>query len=201
MVQAPPAPRTSLNVVDPQGNPLYKLSLSQPLIAASAEFAAAAAVRQEAANLLAARASNVLQRPIEEIVIRDILPSTDFGLTNEEWITGALVANAYTAYINQQLNQSQLAAVYSMIDQSAAPTVLGARFQSGTAQIWALVETERGYGFADSVEVLIRPTLIWDPNETVHIDLYANGTATQRVIFGGFMAEAIGVTVAPPDYT
>lgn len=187
-------------VRDAEGVPLYRLSYSIPVLATSAEFAAVNRIREQAADLLALRASEALSIPIEQIVIRDILPETDLGLSNEVWLTAALTANDYAGYIDQQLPTTKMLAIFSLVDITPNPIVTGARFQSGSARTLAEVQFEAAYGFSQSPEALIRPTLIWAPNETVNIDLYATAVTVQTVILNGFIAEAAGIQVSPPDY-
>jgi hypothetical protein len=199
MTQQAVAQRSVLPVRDAQGNPLYRLSISTPVMAATAALASYNAVRERAADLLAARASDALQRRIEEIVVRDIMPEADLGLANETWLSPTLVANDWDAFIDQALPVTQLMAFYSIVDQTTPATITAVRFWSGTAQLYQQSQVERGYGFQESNEVIIRPTIIYDPNDTVNIDLYATAALAQVVVLGGFVAEAVGLTVSPPD--
>lgn len=182
--------------------PLYKLSISQPIWMATDDMASLRQVRENAADLLAERASDVLQRPIEDIVIRDILPGADLALNsgNNKWISPALTANAYTTFFSQQLPVTQLMSVYGAVVLQSSPTVTGLKFLRGTAQTIGLYNIEAQFGSSIFVGSITRPNLIWNPQDTAVCQLYATATTAQWVVLLGFIAEPVGINVNPPSY-
>ena len=187
---------------DNSGAPRYKLSSTIPLYLAGDEFVALRAIREQAADLLASRASDVLQRPIEDIVIRDILPGTDLAMnsSNNAWVSPSLTANTFTQVFSQALPVTQLLCIWGAVVISSSPTVTALKFLRGSAQTIGLYEIEACYATSLFTGVIIRPNLIWNPQDTAVCQAVSTVTQTQRFPMLGFIAEPVGINVNPPSY-
>lgn len=183
------------------GMPQYQTSVMTPVSFANAENAQIAKARRETMDLLAIRASDVLARPLEDIVVRSIYPKTDLGLTNEKWVVGsAPTANAFSAYVSHALDATQLIAIYGFTDLTPSPALLEIQFLVGTAKTLLRVHVEEMYAFPNGAVGLISPRLIWNPSDTVTVQVYASSTATEDIVLLGFEAEQVDVNVSPPRY-
>jgi len=117
--------------------------------------------------------AKVLGITVEELVVRDSLPKTDFGMTNEYWYNPALTANAYTEYFKQKL-ENKAVIFYGVTNPAADPKVTGARFYTGEARtkIVDIVHFENIYTLAETVSGYFEEPLIFI-NQWVVNDLYA----------------------------
>lgn len=180
------------------GTPRYNVSYSVGVGFATLETAEVSRIRRQAADLLAIRASEVLGLDMTQIVVRDILPKTDLGYTNEIWASASLTANTYTPLFTQKtLLSTQLVCFWGVIDLSPSPSLTGVSFSKGTAQTMVLAQIEAALGWTQYPFALIRPTVLYNPSDPVLIQGYVNATGVQEVVLLGFEAEQIGVNVAP----
>lgn len=183
------------------GVPAYQTSVLIPSPLTGAENAMLSRARLDMMDLLALRASDVLSRKIGQIVVRSIYPKTDLGLTNEAWLVGsAPTANTFSAYISKALSSTQLLAIYGVCDLTPSPQLDEIQFLSGTAKTLVRVHVEEMFAFTDGAVGIISPRVIWNPSDTVTVQIYASGTATERIVLLGFEAEQVDVNVSPPSY-
>jgi len=150
------------------------------------------AIRTELTDI----ASRMLNIPKEEVIIRDALPKTDFGLTNEYWYNPALSANAYTEYFSQKL-EKKCAAFYGFTNPSADPKVTGARFYvgPGRTKLVDVIQFEDVYTLAETYAGYFTEPLIFSVDQTVTCDLYASAAVAagnERFIWKVLVAERVG---------
>lgn len=180
------------------GTTIYTQSYSTPLETLRAEFAAVRNRFNALADGLALRASNFLQRPLPDIVVRDILPSTDLGLSNEIWITGTLTANTFVSYISNALGAAtKVVGFIGFANLSSNPQIAAIKFLSGSAQTIQEVQTEQTYAFPNNGWSLIQPPVIYQPNETVSVQVYSSTTTAEHLVLLGLTAEQTGIVVSP----
>lgn len=193
MVAAPVLPA----VRDERMNPLYNVSFAVPVGLATLDNAEISKLRRQAADLLAGRAAVALQQPVDQIVVRDLLPKTDFNMTNEVWLSASLTANTYVPLFTAvTLLSSQLVCFYGVMSLTPNSKLCGIKFSKG-AQTLAIAQLEQMFGWSQSPVALIRPTVIYNPSDLVSISGYSSVTQTEEVVLLGFEAEVIGKNVAP----
>jgi len=141
-------------------------------------------------------ASTQLNIRPEEVIIRDALPKTDFGLTNEYWYNPALTANAYTQYFSQKL-EKKCAAFYGFTNPAADPKVTGARFYvgPGRTKLVDVIQFEDIYTLAETVSGYFTEPLIFQVDQTATCDLYAKAAVSagaEPLIWKVLVAERVG---------
>jgi len=193
---------------DDNGVPKYQVSYSVPAFMSGAEFANYRAIRDNGADLVAQLASAALTLPYSRIVVRDIAPNQDLGIQPvpasdfEQWLIDStlMTANGYRTIITQQLPQTKLLVVVGVLDFTSTPSITNVRFYSGNAAMWAQYNIEKSYSVFDTPLTIVRPTLVWNPNDTVRVDVWSTVAQDENFLLDGFIAEAVGQTVAPPVY-
>ena len=133
-----------------------------------------------------------------EVVLREGLPNTDYGLANETWVTGAQVANQYNNYINNALNQRRYAGHYGMANLSANPGISAVRYMVGAAgaNTFEVVPCEAMYAEM-VISAYFTPPVLYKPGETVFIQTYGTIAQTERFILRSLIAEPSGQVSAP----
>lgn len=197
---SPPLDRSGQPVRDANG-PRYQLGVSWPAFFTSSEYAALSELRMQTMDLLAAQASITLARDIVDVVVRDIQPNTDLGnATYDFWGGVSLVANTWTHYINKALSGiQQLYAFFGVADITANPKVRSIRFWRGAAATQlGQYEIEAMYAFSNGAMAIIRPSMIFFPNDTIQLDALTDVTQSDVLVPLGFCAEQYGVHVNPP---
>lgn len=195
-------------VRDDSGVPRYQVSYTTPLYLSGAEYATYRQIRDNGADLVAQLASAALTLPYERIVVRDISPNQDLGIQPvpasdfEQWLIDStlMTANQYNTIINQQLPQTKLLVVFGVLDFTAVPAITNVRFRSGQAALWAQVNIEKAYSVFNTPLAIVRPTMVWNPNDTVRVDVWSIAAQDENFLLDGFIAEAVGQTVSPPVY-
>lgn len=135
------------------------------------------------------------KRP-EEIVIRDVLPSTDLGLSAEKWeITYS--AAGWATWINQELDDDQFLIIYGVANASSTPYTTALRFKVGStgATTKDVIEIEDVYAEENKVKYLRKP-LIYKGGDTVYIEAYGSAAGTDNLILKALIAEPKGKTVS-----
>ena len=141
-------------------------------------------------------AARILNIPKEEVIIRDALPATDFGLAYEYWSNPALSANAYTEYFSQKL-VDKAAAFYGITNLAADPKATGARFYvgPGRTKLVDIVQFEDIYTLAENVSGYFKEPIIFSVDQTVTCDLYAKAAVAagaEPVVWKVLIAERAG---------
>lgn len=131
-----------------------------------------------------------------DLVVRDFLPLTDFKLTNEEWKEAVSAYGYATVVSNIKLDDDQVCAFIGVKNKAANPLSLLARFRLGAGgakikDIWNLESTHT----MEEVEGYAASPVIYQPSETMMVDLYGKVAGTDYVVFLGKMCEPRGKTV------
>ena len=136
------------------------------------------------------------KRP-EEIVIRDVLPATDLGLSAEKWEVSYSAAG-WTTWINKELDDDQFLVIYGVAcADTATPYTTALRFKVGTtgATTKDVVQIEDAFAEENRVKYLRKP-LIYKGGDTVYIEAYGTEAGTDRLILKALIAEPKGKTVS-----
>lgn len=106
----------------------------------------------------------------DALVVRDALPNTDFGLTSNWWLSGAMVANTEMTFLTVALNNKRYVGFYGVWSESATPEVSMLYFRIGAtgASTFALFNIEPLYAEQEAVGYFPEP-IIYAPNETLFI--------------------------------
>lgn len=144
-----------------------------------------------------------------EIVLRDMLPYTDMGLTGgtngETWlITAAGTAGTAISYINaKQLTTTQCAAFYGVASYMATPNISRVSFLlgSGSATTRFVVQLEPLFSRLEVAGYLATP-MSYKPNQyiTVSVMPFRSFAANSEYLtLLGRMADQIGQTISGPS--
>ena len=133
-----------------------------------------------------------------EIVLREGLPLTDYGLATEIWVTPAQVNGAWTTYVNAALGQRRYSAHYGISNLSANPGISAVRYQVGAngANTMAVIPCEAMYAEL-VISAYFTPPVFYKPGEQVFIQTYGNFAQTERFVLRSLVAEPSGNVSAP----
>lgn len=160
----------------------------------------AAAIRNAIIQTVVAKVSKELSIAPDKLVVRDIQPSVDLGLTAASWFikTGA-TAGAYETYTSGTMAVSRYAVIYGVIDFTDVMNVSKVKLTIGNS-IKAIWNLENLYATAtDSARVGISPSPVVIPQNTLYnISRWViNANATSAITYKGFMVETYARSVSP----
>lgn len=131
-----------------------------------------------------------------EAIIRDALPSTDFGTSNQVWsvdLSGG-TADAYNNLYTPSASDRKVIGIYgvALLESSRISDII--RFQLGDNLVIDEVTLQDldGYNEAPKIKLLKEP-IIYDKGETIKIKDYINTTGTAEVVLLARVCEARGV--------
>jgi len=153
------------------------------------------AIRQQVIDALFSVAMRMTGLMREELVVRNALPSTDFGLTNEYWQTPTLTANDWTNYFTKQLDDQKFVAFYGIANQAADPIVTAVRFKLGSGtgtKTLDVVQLEDLYTDATRVDGYFKRPIIYKEKQYVNVDVYAKAAGTEPLILKALVIEPMG---------
>jgi len=128
----------------------------------------------------------------EEIVVRNILPKTDLGYTNEEWKTATLASGVNTVITISPLEDKVLG-IYGIRYLADTGLCVTVDFYSGVGKTnfrarWqikeAITEEDREITVTE-----VEKSIVYEPGEYVTIDYHMVTTGVARVELLGFLAE------------
>ena len=134
----------------------------------------------------------------EELVIRDILPKTDLGLTNEVWVASISTANSWNTWITKELPKNKFIAFYGVAVLSASPITTGVAFKIGAtgATTKDIMMYEEIFAEEKPVGYTEEP-IIYKGGDYVYIQLYGKSTGTEYIVLKGMICEPVGETISP----
>jgi len=153
------------------------------------------AIRQKVVDALFKVATRMTGLSREELVVRNALPKTDFGLTNEYWVTPTLTANAWTNYFTQQLEDQRFAAFYGLANQAADPQVTGVKFKIGAGtgtKTLDVVQLEDMYTYRESCDCFLKRPVIYKERQYVNIDAYSKSAVAEPLVLKSLICEPAG---------
>jgi hypothetical protein len=144
-----------------------------------------------------------------ELVVREALPLTDFGLgavgwTTEEYRTAALGTPGWNSAFSAgavpanapTMSRSQVAVFYKFADVEAAPVVTALRFRIGQAGATtkALFNVQLETTANLEPDVYFSEPIIYDPQDVLYIEVYTTAivAVSEHIPFGAFIIEKIG---------
>jgi hypothetical protein len=119
-------------------------------------------------------------------VVRDILPKTDLGLTNEEWKISYTTAYAWETKINITLPEDKFIVFYGVHLNSAVPKTLAIKFYKDVNPI-EVIQLENLFTFDEPIGFY--GPFVWGEAETLRVDFYGNATGDDYIVLRGFVAE------------
>ncbi len=130
----------------------------------------------------------------KDVVVRDILPSTDLGFTNEVWEETISTANSWTTLVNTTVSSDKCYMFFGVKNVNASPKIVALKFSKGAVvkDIWHFQDmlTE------PTVEAISDILIFYGKEEPMKIEYYAQATGTDNLIIRGFVAEPRGKRIA-----
>jgi hypothetical protein len=126
-------------------------------------------------------------------VIRDILPKTDLGLSNEEWKISYTSAYTWEDKVDKTLEEDKFLVIFGYQNNSATPKTTAIKFYKDVVPI-EVVQVENLYTYDEPIGFFT--PLAWSESERIKIEFYGNSAGDDYVILRGFVAELRRKTVA-----
>ena len=132
----------------------------------------------------------------DDLVIRDLLPKTDLGATNEVWTQTLSSGNAYNNTYTPSASDKKVIGIYGVKNKATSPLTTAIKFSVGSGgaivkDIWEIESVM----LEENTEGIATMPIIYDKNETITIAQYASGTGTDGIILLGLVAEPKGENV------
>jgi len=134
----------------------------------------------------------------EQLIVRDALPHTDFGLTNEYWVTPTLTANAWADYITQELPKKRFALFLGVYNQSANPQAVKVKFALGPGagtKVLDIVDLEPIYMNAEVPVGFLEEPILYKGGQTINIDVYSKANVAEPLGFRVAVIEPSGEVI------
>jgi len=149
------------------------------------------AIRNQLKQLVA---SAVRQKGYVEVLVRDILPTSDLGVgTNEEWKFTGLVAGNNANAVSKTLPDDTAIAFYGVRFLSPTPKITAIRFKEGDAKIKMVFQLQAGYT-EEEKEVIFEEPIFYEPTSSIKIDVISASAGDDSVMLLGVLAERKGKT-------
>jgi len=159
------------------------------------EIADVQAIRQKVVDALFNVSVRLTGLTREELVVRNALPKTDFGLTNEYWLTPTLTANAWSNYFTKELEKQRFAAFYGVANQAADPQVTGLKFKIGPGdgvKTIDVVQLEDMYTYKELCDGFFKKPIIYKETQYINIDAYAKSAVSEPLTLKCLICEPAG---------
>lgn len=131
----------------------------------------------------------------DQLVVRNLLPKTDLGLTNEYWETPSLTANDWTNYFTKQLDQQQFVVFYGVANLSPSPKATALRFKVGRGEgtkTLDVIQLEELYTNTVRSDGFFKRPIIYKERQYVNVDVYSKAAGTEPLMLRGFAVEPAG---------
>ncbi|MHA1833676.1 MAG: hypothetical protein ACTSV7_06755 [Candidatus Baldrarchaeia archaeon] len=156
------------------------------------------AIEQEVEEILIKKA---LEQKIatrrEDVVVRDILPATDFNWSYEYW-QESVSASGYATTVSVSLPDTKIVLFYGAKNLNPNPKTAAIKFLvgKGGTKVKDIWQIEHAYT-EENAAVYSRDYVIYNKSEHITIQQYGRGTAgTDNLILLGKVAEPRGETIA-----
>ena len=139
-------------------------------------------------------AAAVRSKGYADVVVRDILPTDDLGVSsNNEWKLTLAAAGLNSAVISKTLGDDTAIVFYGVrnLDNNDVTQV---RFRLGEAKIKAVFQIEKALT-EDDATVYFEEPVIFKPNEVLNVDIEAPTSGDKKLVLLGFIAEPKGKTM------
>jgi len=148
-------------------------------------------IDDNARSALQSAISSVGKQP-QAYVIRDILPVEDLGLSSEAF-TFNYSATGWQTVVSQTLPEDKFIVIYAVEFPTPYPLTGAIKFYRNVDPLF-VVSVPKVLGY-DTPVMYFNP-IVWSQNQTLRIDVYANGTGTEYLTLKGYVAELCGKTVS-----
>jgi hypothetical protein len=148
--------------------------------------------RQVAAKMLTDLISARGKKP-EAYVVRDILPKTDLGLTNEEWKISYSSAYTWEKKIDFTLPEDKFIVFFGFHNNSADPKTLAVKFYKDVTPV-EVIEVENLYTYAEPIGFFT--PLAWGESEGLKVEFYGKSAGDDYPVLRGLVAELRKKTIA-----
>jgi len=131
----------------------------------------------------------------DEVAVRDILPATDLGATNQIWEQTMASANAFNTIYTPTAATKKVFAFYGVKNRKSTPNTTAIRFNLGTAKTKDIWQIEEIYTETQTTRGIATKPVVYNKEESINIAMYAIAAASDNVILLGKVAEPKGETV------
>jgi len=146
---------------------------------------------------LLSEASGKLNLSRDQLVVRDILPKTDLGLTNEEWVTPSLTADAYTKYFDIKLPDNRFICFFGAGNNAADPIVTLVVLKMGPAGGTTKGTMEIEEMYAEDVPIcLTDEAILYRGGDHIYVDVWAKASGTEPLVLKGMVCEPYGQIIS-----
>lgn len=128
-----------------------------------------------------------------DYTIRDILPKTDLGLTNEEWKHTFSASYTEEDMISKTLSDDRFVVIFGYANLSPDPKTLYFKLMNGV-RVEKVIHVQHIYIY-EIPECYFEP-VGWAEGEKITIKVYGNATGVDYPVFKGLMAEPKGETIS-----
>jgi len=163
--------------------------------ASELEVADIQAIRQKVIDALFSVAMKMTGLSRDQLVVRNTLPSTDLGLTNEVWVTPSLTANSWTNYFTNQLDDQRFVAFYGIANLSSDPIATAVRFKLGSGtgtKTLDVIQFEDLYSDSQRIDGYLKRPIIYKEKQYVNVDVYAKSSGTEPLVLKSLTVEPAG---------
>jgi len=154
-------------------------------------------IQASAKNQLLQLAVNDLKKKPTELIIRDILPSTDLGYTNEVWTKTYSSSNTYVDLVTDKEFTNKEMVIYGVLNNSAKPLSTLLRVKIG-ADIRAIANLTPMYNNAEQALGILSKPILFRTDTKFTISVYPKETGTEELVLLGYIIEKIGDTISAP---
>lgn len=163
--------------------------------ASELEIADVQAIRQKVIDALFDVAMRMTGLEAEQLIVRNALPATDFGLSAEVWETPTLTANAWTNYFTNQLEEQRFVAFYGVSNLSPDPIATGLKFKLGQGagtKVLDVLQIEDMYSDSERIDGFFKKAIIYKEKQYVNVDVYAKAAGTEPLVLKALVVEPAG---------
>jgi len=141
--------------------------------------------RSEAEDLLIEAIKAKGLKP-EEFLIRDVLPKTDLGLTNEEWKITYTAAYTWESKVDFTLPDKKFIVFYGAGNNAANPLTTAVKFYKDVVPV-EVVQIEKIYTYMEPTGYFT--PLVWSETEGLKIEFYGKASGDDFPVLRGLVAE------------
>jgi hypothetical protein len=133
----------------------------------------------------------------DQVVVRDILPYTDLGFTNEDWSESLGSANAWNTVVDMRIPEKKIIAFYGVRNIGSTPKTTAIKFALGpggakTKDIVFIENLEK----TEEKEAIFSTPILYEDGQYAYIQQYAKTTGTDKLVYLGFVAEPKGEIIS-----
>jgi len=163
---------------------------------AELDIASVMRIRSAAASKLLEIAAAQTGMPREALVVREVQPKTDLGLTNEEWKVTYAAAYTEEKHVDVTLPKNKFLVFYGADNVSALPKTLYAKFATPakTVDIWRF---DKIYAYSENPVGFAEIPVIYVGGKTMQIYFYGNATGDDLPRLKGLVVEPLGELIQP----